>query len=161
MGILDWVKGGKSGKHGGDRPPASSLMNAAFNREPANERAMGDMDTSKFDESLAGLLTRRQQVSDELLSMEITTVPGRREAVPRLRELLRVYPHPLVYETLIHAYIDAERYDEARGVAFAARERRIECEHSPHPEIRAEIDRLNEWTPEEVDAVRLERQGGA
>jgi hypothetical protein len=66
-----------------------------------------------------------------------------------------------VYEALINAYVDEGRWEEARGVAFAARERRRECARSPFPEIRMETERLREWSPEEVDALRAEREGAA
>ena len=58
----------------------------------------------------------------------------------------------------MHAYADAGRFDEAKGIAFAARERRAECERSPYPEIRSETEHLHAWTSEEVDAMRAERQ---
>ena len=55
-----------------------------------------------------------------------------------------------------HAYVDAGRYDEARGVAFAARERRQECARSPYPEIRSETDSLRAWDTDDIDALRRE-----
>ena len=64
-----------------------------------------------------------------------------------------------MYELLIHAYMDAGRFDEAKGVAFAARERRQECARSPHPEIRAETERLQAWDPAEIDQMRAEYEG--
>jgi hypothetical protein len=91
--------------------------------------------------------------------MDLTTRTSRVDAIPRLQQMLRTYPHPLAYETLIHAYVDAGRWDEARGAAFAARERRTQVSRSPYSEIRAEIDRLKEWSPEEVDLLRQEREG--
>ncbi len=89
--------------------------------------------------------------------MNVTDRQARIDALPRLRELLRDYPLPLVYELLIHAYVDSGRFDEARGVAFAAQARREECARSDHPEIRSEIDHLNAWTPAEVDRLKAER----
>ena len=74
-------------------------------------------------------------MASELLKIDIADPDARVAAIPRLKELLRRYPHPLAYETLIHAYVDAGRYDEAKGVAFAARERRNECARSSHPEM--------------------------
>ena len=87
---------------------------------------------------------------------DVADEKARIESIPRLRELLRVYPHPLVYEMLIQSYMDADRFDEAKGVAFAARERRQECARSPYPEIRAETDRLREWKQEEIEELRAE-----
>jgi hypothetical protein len=160
MGIRHWIrKRLAEDAEGRDLPPNASIVDAIFGRETPTPRAMGEYDADSYPGELADLLRRRQEVADEILEMNVTTRDGRQAAIPRLRELLRVYPHPLAYETLIHAYIDAGRYDEARGVAFAARERRLECMRSPHPEIRAETDRLSEWSPAEVDAVRAEREG--
>src|SRR5690606_8421434 len=107
---------------------------------------------------LAEILRKREEVAAELLGLRLTEREARAAAIPRLHELLRRYPHPLAYEALIHAYLDAERFDEARGVAFAARERRAECERSPYPEIRMEVEGLRAWTPEEVDELREERE---
>jgi pentatricopeptide repeat protein len=162
MGIRHWIrKRLAEDAEGGDLPPNASIMDAIFGRETATPRAMGEYDAGSYPAELAELLSRRQQVADELLEMDVTSREGRQAAIPRVRELLRVYPHPLAYETLIHAFVDAGRFDEARGVAFAARERRWECMHSPYPEIRAETDRLNEWSPDEIDALRAEREGGS
>jgi hypothetical protein len=162
MGIRHWIrKRLAEDAEGSDLPPGASIMDAIFGREAPTPRALGEYDAGSYPGELADLLRRRQDVSDEILEMGITTKDGRQAAIPRLQQLLRVYPHPLVYETLIHAYLDARRYDEARGVAFAAKERRWECAHSPYPEIQAETDRLEEWTPEEVDALRAEREGTA
>lgn len=161
MGVRQWVrKRLAEDAEGGDLPPGASILNALFGREPPPARSLGQFDEKTYPAELTALLRRRQQVADALLGMEITSRAGRIDAIPRLRELLRTYPHPLVYETLILAYLDAGRYDEARGVAFAARERRNECRRSPHPEIRAETERLNEWSPEEIDQLRAEREGG-
>ena len=106
-------------------------------------------------------LRRRAEVTDEVLAMDFTTAVARREAIPQLQQLLKRYPHPVVYEALIHAYADSGRWDEARGVAFAARERRLEVERSRFPEIRSEIDRLKAWSPEDVDEMRRERETAA
>lgn len=144
MGIRDWIK-----SHAGG--------GAA---EGVARHALGEYTAETYPDDVVDLLRRRQQVADELLAMNITDRQTRLEAIPRLRELLRIYPHALVYETLIQAYLDAGRYDEAKGVAFAACERRRECERSELPELRAEVDYLHEWSTEEVDRIREERTGG-
>ncbi|MDB4949841.1 MAG: hypothetical protein JWM27_2490 [Gemmatimonadetes bacterium] len=162
MGIRQWIrKRMAEDAQGEDLPPNASIMDAIFGRETATQRAMGEYDAASYPGELADLLRRREQVSDALMEMDVTNKAARRDSIPRLQGLLRVYPHPLVYETLIHAYMDNGRYEEARGVAFAAKERRWECTHSPYPEIRAETDRLNEWSPDEIDALREEREGRA
>jgi hypothetical protein len=160
MGIRHWIrKRLADDAEGRDVPPNASIMDAIFGRETPTPRAMGEYDARSYPGELGELLRRRQQVADEILAMDVTCRAGRQAAIARIQELLRVYPHPLAYETLIHAYLDSGRYDEARGVAFAARERRWECMHSPYPEVRAETDRLNEWSPDEIDALRAEREG--
>lgn len=143
MGIRDWMKS-RSGEGG----------------EGAGRHALGEYDARTYPDDVIDLLRRRQEVADELLQMNVTDSQARQEAIPRLRELLRVYPHALIYETLIQAYLDAGRYDEAKGVAFAACERRRECERSELPELRAEVAFLREWSTEEVDRIREERTGG-
>jgi hypothetical protein len=161
MGIRHWLRDRLIGDdaEGTDVPPGASLVNSALGREVERVRSLGEYDAASYPRELSELLQRREVVARELLQMDVADRQARVEAIPRLRELLRTYPHPLVYELLIHAYLDADRYDEAKGVAFAARERRMECARSEHPEIRAEIARLREWTTEEVDALRAEREG--
>jgi hypothetical protein len=139
---------------GDDGPPGSALMNTLLGREGERSRSLGEYDSRNYPAELRELLTRREEVALELLRLDITTPSGRVEAVPALRALLRKYPHPLVYETLIHACIDAGRFDEAKGVAFAARQRRMECMASEHPEIRAEVQHLQEWDIAEIDEMR-------
>ena len=141
---------------GDDLPPSGALVNSALGREKEKTRSLGEYDESSYPQDLAELLRRRSQVSTELLRVDVTDREARIAAVPRLRELLRTYPHPLAYELLISAYVDMGRFDEAKGVAFAARERRQACLRSEHPEIRAEVDRLREWSPEELDEMRRE-----
>lgn len=119
---------------------------------------MGEYDAKSYPPDLAAAVRRREEVSAALLRVDSIDREARIAAIPQLRELLRIYPHPLAYELLTHAYVDAGRFDEAKGVAFAARQRRLECERSPHAEIRAEIDRIREWTPAEIDELRLERE---
>jgi hypothetical protein len=158
MGIRHWFRTRVAGNDGGsDVPPGTALFTTMF-KDEQRTRALGEYDSSSYPRELAEMLTRRQQVAQELLRMNITDRDARIESIPRLRELLRTYPHPLVYEPLIHAYTDAGRYDEAKGVAFAARERRLECSRSEHPEIRAEVEHLKEWQPEDVDQLREERE---
>jgi len=146
---------------GDDVPPGRSLMQALWGREDERIHALGEYDATSYPRELADLLSRRQQVAEQLLEIDISDRDAMIGAIPRLKEMLRTYPHPLVYETLIHAYVDAGRHDEARGVAFAARERRIECRRSPYPEIRSEVDHLAEWTPQDVDELRQRREAAA
>ncbi|HEX7239866.1 MAG TPA: hypothetical protein VF263_06345 [Longimicrobiaceae bacterium] len=158
MGIRYWLKRRMDGEDGGrDLPPNASLMDAIFGRDAPQTHALGEYSADTYPADVVELLRRRQQVADELVAIDITDPQARRDAIPRLRELLRVYPHALAYEMLIQAYIDSARWDEAKGVAFAAHERRLECIRSPLPEVRMEIQFLNEWTQEEVDRVREER----
>jgi hypothetical protein len=142
---------------GEDLPPNASIMDALFGRDNPPAHAMGEYRADTYPADLTELLRRRQEVTDELLGVDLASAQARVEAIPRLRELLRVYPHALVYETLITAYIDAGRWDEAKGAAFAARERRAECLRSPLPELRAEVSYLHEWSPEEVDRIQADR----
>ena len=161
MSLRRWIRGQMLGDdiEGNDVPPRGSLMNSALGRETEQKRSLGEYDAQSFPTDLAEALRIRSEVAAALMRLDITDPAGRAAAVPELKKLLQRYPHPLVYETLIHAYVDAGRFDEARGVAYAARERRHECERSPHPEIRAETDRLREWKPEDVDALREEIEG--
>jgi pentatricopeptide repeat protein len=151
----EWMLGGDA--EGDDVPPSSALLNTLLGREEDRVRSLGEYSATSYPTDLRDLLSRRAEVAQELLGMEITDRSKRVEAIPHIRELLRKYPHPLAYETLIHAYIDAGRFDEAKGVAFAARQRRIECASSEHPEIRAEIESLREWTSKEIDELKEER----
>lgn len=160
MGIRQWLKHHIVGKDdGSDVPPGSQLLNSLFGREQERVRSLGEYSADNYPQDLSVLLQQRGEVASEVILIDISDPQARMESIPRLRELLRVYPHPLVYEMLIHAYMDSGRYDEARGVAFAARERRIECARSEFPEVRAEVEHLKEWTPEEVDQLRAEREG--
>lgn len=145
---------------GNDLPPSGALVNTALGREKERQRSLGEYDETSYPKELAELLRRRAEVSSELLGVDVTDREARIAAVPRLRELLRTYPHPLAYELLISAYVDMGRFDEAKGVAFAARERRQACLRSEHPEIRAEVDRLREWSAEELDEMRREHESG-
>jgi hypothetical protein len=158
MSLRRWMREQMLGDDtsGNDVPPRGSLVNSALGRDSEQPRSLGEYDARSFPVDLAELLRRRAEVTGAFMRLDVTDAAGRMAAISQLKELLRLYPHPLVYESLIHAYVDAERYDEARGVAFAARERRQECARSPHPEIRAETDRLREWKPEDVDALRQE-----
>lgn len=159
MGIVSWLRRRILGD--AHALPNRELMNAVLGRDAPTTRSMGEYTAQSYPTEMADLLRRRQEVADELLEIDVGSREARLGAVDKLKTLLRRYPHPLAYEMLIGAFIDLGRWDEARGVAFAARERRIECSRSPHPEIRAECDRLNEWTPEEVDAIRQEREARA
>lgn len=157
MGIRHWLRQ-RTAEEGEDSPPHTSIFHSIFGRETPTPRALGEFDQKTYPGELQELLGRRTEVAEDLIEMELLTRDARIAAIPQLRELLRRYPHPLVYETLIHAYVDAGRWDEARGAAFAARERRNEVSRSAYSEIRAEVDRLNEWTPEDVEALRVERE---
>lgn len=158
MGIRHWFRERMLGDdaEGNDVPPSTSLMSTLLGRQEERVRSLGEYDSTSYPAELAEILRRREEVSSELLRLEVFDPAKRAAAVPRLKEMLRKYPHPLVYETLIHAYLDEGRFDEAKGVAFAARERRLECARSPHPEIRLETERLKEWAPQDIDALRDE-----
>ncbi len=159
MGFRNWLKHRMVGDDAGhDVPPGSSLMDSLLGREPERVPALGEYDSHTYPADLAEQLRRRQEVTAQLLEIDVTDPRARMEAIPQLREMLRIYPHPLAYEILILAYLDAGRYDEAKGVAFAAQARRGECARSDYPEIRAEIEHLEEWTAEEVDRLRLQRE---
>ncbi len=159
MGIRYWLKRRMTGEDGGpDLPPNASIMDALFGRENPPAPALGEYRADTYPTDLAEMLGRRQDVADELLTIDVASREARTAAIPRLRELLGIYPHALAYEMLITAYMDAGRWDEARGVAFAARERRAECLRSELPELRAEVAYLREWSPEEVDRLREERE---
>lgn len=160
MSLRRWMReqmlGGDA--EGNDLPPHGSLVNSALGREDERARALGEYDSNTYPADLADALRRREAVAREFMRIDVTDREALVAAVPELKALLRRYPHPLAYEALIHAYVESGRYDEARGVAFAARERRQECSRSPHPEIRAEIDRLHEWRPDDIDALRAESE---
>lgn len=145
-----------SDAEGDDVPPGSALVGSLLGREQPRLRALGDYDADSFPAELADLLRRREEVAAQLRRLDVTERASRIAAIPDLQKLLRAYPHPLAYELLIHAYLDAGRFDEAKGVAFAARERRMECARSAYPEIRVETDRLREWSSEEIEEMRVE-----
>lgn len=161
MGLRHWFRERMLGddSEGDDGPPNSVLLNTLLGREEERIHSLGDYDSGSYPTNLRELLARRSEVAQELLGLGITEPAKRVAAIPRLRALLRTYPHPLVYETLILAYVDAGRFDEAKGAAFAAKQRRAECSRSEYPEIRAEIENLREWSPEDIEELRME--GGA
>jgi hypothetical protein len=162
MGIRHWIRKrlAEQAEDGDDGvAPSGSIINSIFGREPPTLHALGEYDQRTYPGELQDLLRRREDVAEELREMDLTTRQSRIDAIPVLQQMLRTYPHPLAYEMLIHAYIDSGRWDEARGAAFAARERRIQVSRSPYSEIRCEIDRLNEWAPDEIDLLRQEREG--
>jgi hypothetical protein len=159
MGLREWMQRRMAQYDGRAELPAhASLMHAWFTDEPRRPAPGAEYGAEGLPAELAAQLERREQVTAALLEMDLASADARVEAIPRLRELLRVYPHPVAYEALILAYGEADRWDEARGVAFAARDRRRECARSPFPELRMETDRLRDWTPEDVDELRRERQ---
>jgi hypothetical protein len=141
-----------------DAPPLASLMISVLGKEEPLH-ALGEFTADTYPPALADALRRRNQVAGELRGMQIATPAGRHKSAERLVELLKIYPHPMAYDALILAYVDQRRWDDARGVAFAARERRWEVERSPWPEIRSEIDRLKAWSVEDVDDLRREAAG--
>ena len=161
MGLREWIRKRMAEKvdDEGDSPPVASLVYSVLGKDEEPAHALGEFTAETYPGQLANVLRRRQDVAAELMRMGIGSPEARRAAIPRLQELLRKYPHPLAYEALILAYTEQKRWDEARGVAFAARERRWEVEHSPFPEIRSEVSRLKAWTPEDVDDLRRESLG--
>ena len=160
MGIRQRLRKRILERYAGEELPrlASLLVSLLGREERPTRRSLGQYDAKSYPGELAGIVRRREEVAEALRAMDLTSAEARREAIPELQALLQKYPHPLAYETLLMAYVDAGRWDEARGVAFAARERRVQCSYSPHPEVRAEIDRLREWTDADVDALRAERE---
>ena len=155
MGLRDWMQRRMAAYDGHSRLPThASLMHRWFTEDRA---ATGAPPGEKPPAALVEQLRRREEVSQALIEMDLASASARVAALPRLRELLRIYPHPVVYEALILGYADAGRWDEARGVAYAARDRRRECDRSPYPEIQMEIERLREWTAEDVEELRRER----
>ena len=160
MGLRSWIRTrmADTTEHG-DASPVKALVYSIVGRDEETVHALGEYTADTYPATVADQLRRRAEVAAGLRTMDLATRDGRAQAVSGLKELLRVYPHPLAYEALILAYVDQCRWDEARGVAFAARERRWEVEHSPFPEIRAEVDRLKSWTPEDVEELRREAVG--
>jgi hypothetical protein len=142
-----------------DASPVKALVYSIVGKDEDTPHALGEYTAETYPTDVAEQLRRRGEVAAALRAMDLGSRDGRSQAVPRLKELLRTYPHPLAYEALVLAYVDQRWWDEARGVAFAARERRWEVEHSPFPEIRAEVDRLKTWTPEDVEELRREAIG--
>ena len=142
-------------------PRHASAMHALFGDDEPRAPTLGEFDAESYPDDLADLLRRRAQVLAALLDLDLSAAESRRQAIPALQALLRQYPHPLLYEALIHGYVDAGRWDEARGLTFAARNRRAECERSHFPEIRSELDHLRPWTAEDVDELRHEREASA
>jgi hypothetical protein len=161
MGLRTWIRARMAdpAPSGGDAAPVRALVYSIVGAEGEPARALGEYTADTYPTEVAEQLRRRNEVAAALRAMDLGSREGRAQAVTRLKELLRVYPHPLAYEALVLAYVDQCRWDEARGVAFAARARRWEVEHSRWPEIRSEIDRLKAWTPEDVEDLRREAAG--
>lgn len=160
MGLREWIrKRMAEAAEEGDSAPVAALVYSVVGKDEEPVHALGEYTAATYPAALAGALRRRNDVAAELRMMNLSTEEGRRENLPRLIELLKTYPHPLAYDALTLAYVDQRRWDEAKGVAFAARERRWEVEHSPWPEIRSEIDRLRAWSPEDVEELRREALG--
>jgi hypothetical protein len=161
MGIRSWLGRRFGAPEGDDRPPRRSVLTTLLGRDAPGGRSLGEFDRASYPADLREALARREDVAAELREMDLTSRAARVEAIPRLRDLLGRYPHPLAYEALIQAYIDDGRWDEARGAAFAARERRKQVAGSTFPEIRLEVDRLPGWTPQEIEELRREREADA
>jgi hypothetical protein len=161
MGLREFIRKrmAEQADASGDAPPVASLVYSIVGADEETPHALGEYTSATYPTNLAEMLRRRERVAAELRGMDLLSADGRLRNLERVRELLRTYPHPLAYETLILSFVDQGRWDEARGVAFAARERRWEVEHSPHPEIRAEIERLNAWTVDDVETLRREAAG--
>jgi hypothetical protein len=157
MGLREWMQRRMASYDGrADLPAHAAFMHAWFTEDRPRRPAI-QTERIPPPPEVVEQLRRREEVTAELLQLDLSTADGRRESLPRLQELLRRYPHPVLYDALILAYADAGRWDEARGVAFAARDRRRACERSPHPEIQMETERLRDWTSEDVEELRLER----
>ena len=146
---------------GDDVPPRRALVGTVLGRQGDRLPTLGEYDSSTFPAELREQLERREEVARALHRIDATDPTSRVAAIPQLQRMLRRYPHPLVYETLIHAYLDAGRYEEAKGVAFATKQRRAECAESPHPEVQAEISTLRAWDPEDIDALEAESSAGS
>lgn len=160
MGLRSWIRARTADTQDhADPSPVKSLVYSIVGRDEASPHALGEYTADTYPAEVAERLRRRAAVAAELRAMDLGSRDGRAQAVSRLKELLREYPHPLAYEALVLAYVDQCRWEEARGVAFAARERRWEVEHSPFPEVRAEVDRLKAWTPDDVEELRREASG--
>ena len=160
MGLRSWIRARTADTQDhGDASTVKALVYSIVGRDEETVHALGEYTADTYPTDVADQLRRRAEVAAALRTMDLGTRDGRAQGVSRLKELLHVYPHPLAYEALILAYVDQCRWDEARGVAFAARERRWEVEHSPFPEIRCEVDRLKTWTPEDVEDLRREAIG--
>lgn len=159
MGLRQWIRTRNAQAAEEDSAPVGPLVRSIIGKDEQPVHALGEYTAATYPSVLADALRRRNAVAAELRAMDIGTEAGRRENLGRLVELLQTYPHPLAYEALILAYVDQRCWDEAKGVAFAARERRWEVEHSPWPEIRSEIDRLRVWAPDDVEDLRREAIG--
>jgi len=158
MSLRRWMREQLTGDAQGDVPPGGSILESFLGKAEERTHSLGEYTAATYPDELKQLLQHRQRVSEELLKIDVASPESRIAAIEPLRELLRIYPHPLVYEILIHAYVDAGRTDEAKGVAFAARERRTECSRSPYPEVRAEIEHLREWSSDDVEDLSAERK---
>jgi len=160
MALRDWIRKrmAEAAEEGGSSP-VSSLVYSALGKDEEQVHALGEYTSATYPSALADAVRRRNEVAAELRRMDIGTETGRRESAPRIVELLQTYPHPLAYEALILTYVEQRRWEDARGVAFAARERRREVEQSPWPEVRGEVDRLKAWSVEDVEELRREAAG--
>jgi hypothetical protein len=160
MGLRRWMRE-KAATREGDDENEQTYLRSLLGRGSERVRSLGEYDRESYPPELLELLKRRQAVADALLEVDIADPEARMAAVPRLKELLRTYPHPLVYELLILAALDAGKFDEAKGVALAAHNRRDECARSPYVEIQGEIEHLRDWNPEEIEKMRPEGSAAA
>ena len=98
MGLREWIRKRMADTvdDEGDSPPVASLVYSVLGNDEEAHHAL-----ETYPGQLANVLRRRQDVAAELMRMGIGSPAVRREAIPRLRDLLRKYPHPLAYEALI------------------------------------------------------------
>jgi len=158
MGLRQWMRE-RAGARADDPQDDTSYLKSLLGTRGERVRSLGEYDRESYPAELLALLKRRQEVADRLMEIDIADPEARIAAIPQLKQLLHTYPHPLVYELLILAFLDQDRYDEAKGVALAAHNRRDECRRSPYPEIQGEIEHLRDWNPDEVERMR-EGAGG-
>jgi hypothetical protein len=133
-------------------------MSSILGEEDERVGPLGEYNSGSYPSDLREAVGRREEVLRDLVALNVTSSSARIAAIPQLKELLGKYPHPLAYETLLLAYLDDGRFDEARGIAFSARQRRLECASSEYPEIRAEIEGLREWSDDDLEDYMTRRR---
>src|SRR5690606_16910804 len=107
MSIRRWFRErmGQDEARAGDPPPGTALVDAVLGPPAERSSWLGDCTSETYPHELREMLLRRQEVTRQLVEPDLTTPAARIAAIPRLRELLSRYPHPLVYDALINAYI--------------------------------------------------------